>query len=109
MLPVAVNSGASPLGFTSQSKHKGKIMLNFLIHGILANIYAMIIIWIIARAITPKSGSLSDKKLPLALKVALTLVPYLLAILSFFLLMSFIHFRFDYEKIKEAIEKRNEQ
>ena len=108
MLPVAVNSGASPLGFTSQSKHKGKIMLNFLIHGILANIYAMIIIWIIARAITPKSGSLSNKKLPLALKVALTLVPYLLAILSFFLLMSFIHFRFDYEKIKEAIEKRNE-
>ncbi|EJP74647.1 hypothetical protein [Campylobacter sp. FOBRC14] len=84
-------------------------MLNFLIHGILANIYAMAIIWVIARAITPKGGSLGNKKLPLTLKIALTLVPYLLAILSFFLLMGFIHFGFNYEKIKEAAEKRNKQ
>ncbi|MBE3022916.1 hypothetical protein [Campylobacter sp. 7477a] len=82
-------------------------MFNFLLWGLLLNIYALAVTVITLKVIVPKSEQKRDIK-KFTGTIAITLVPYMMAFLCFFVIMSLAWFKFDYEEFKKSrIDKNN--
>ena len=76
-------------------------MLDFVFFGVELNVYALITLWLIVKAIYPKGYvSKYDKKFSLLLKITLTLIPYFVFIICAITLIVFLYLEFDYKKIE---------
>lgn len=83
-------------------------MLNFLLWGIVLNVYSIVVIWVILKAIYPKGYvSKHDKRFSLSIKIATALIPYFMVVLGAITLFGLLYFGFDYKKIEAYRDKVN--
>ncbi|MFL1705732.1 hypothetical protein ACHJH3_01885 [Campylobacter sp. MOP7] len=81
-------------------------MLNFIFWGIALNVYSLVLLWIIIKAIYPKDyKSPYDKRYSLILKIALVFIPYFFVVLFIISILGMVVLKFDYKEIERYRSK----
>ena len=81
-------------------------MLDFLMWGLVLNVYAFIVTFIAARTVTPKSERKREPKRIVAV-ITMTLVPYMMTFLCLCIIVILAICKFDYEEFKKFKEEIN--
>ena len=80
-------------------------MLDFLIWGLVLNVYAFIVMFIAARIVIPKSERKRDSKNIVAAAIAVMLVPYMMMAICLYGMIVLALCKFDYEELKKFKER----
>lgn len=81
-------------------------MLDFLMWGLVLNVYAFIVTFIVARIVIPKSERKRDSKRIVAI-ITTALVPYMMTVLCLCIIVILAICKFDYEELKKFKDKTN--
>nr|DAN44962.1 MAG TPA: hypothetical protein [Caudoviricetes sp.] len=80
-------------------------MLDFLMWGLVLNVYAFIVMFIAARIVIPKSERKRDSKNIVAAAIAVMLVPYMMMAICLYGMIVLALCKFDYEELKKFKER----
>lgn len=81
-------------------------MLDFLMWGLVLNVYAFIVTFIAARIVIPKSERKRGSKRIVAI-ITTALVPYMMTVLCLCIIVILAICKFDYEELKNFKDKTN--
>jgi len=80
-------------------------MLDFLMWGLVLNVYAFIVMFIAARTVIPKSERKRDSKNMVTAAITVMLVPYMMMALCLYVMIVLAVCKFDYEELKKFKER----
>ena len=80
-------------------------MLDFLMWGLVLNVYSFIITFIAVRIVIPKSERKRDSKNIVAAAIAVMLVPYMMMAICLYVMIVLVFCKFDYEELKKFKER----